>query len=614
MANEAKVKGNAAFSAGNYADAIRHYTEAIYLSPDDHVLYSNRSAAYASRLQNYSDAVSAYKKGLELDPANQVLQSSLREARNESFETHLIEEDGTLNGVELDKFLKKVNLAECGLDYAVVSIMGPQSSVFYAKFHVHVHVHFALPLGKTTKGIWMARCADIEPCTLVMDVEGSDGEERKDDTAFERRSGLFALAVSHIVLINMFYTSVGLENAASKPLLENVLQGVLRLFSPRKTTLMFVVRDLVEMTQLDICKRDLMKNIQKIWDSIPKPERHKRTPLSTFFNIEVEGLPNFMEKKDKFKEQVEILRQRFNRSIAPGGLAGDRRDTTPGSDFSVSAQRIWKIIKEDRELDLPKHTAMIANIRCEEIVAKKLKAFDENEERRQLEEGAKTNPSPGFRKEYNKIINSCLDGYDKETEYYDEGVRSEKRKPLKEKMMLLVQSAVQSIFAHIGSRTLEEFKEAFHNAFKKGKNAKVAADNCKEAWMKSFDDRCADVIVEQAICNTFEEREKLQRAIDSYVEVKCLQKEKKGLEKVVAIGLAGAAIVTVGVVGGTAALAAGVMSGSFPALAGGALPAAAVVVDTAATALPNAVVTAVVTGATAAGALIAGESVAFSPH
>ncbi|KAF7124771.1 hypothetical protein RHSIM_Rhsim12G0211500 [Rhododendron simsii] len=120
MADEAKVKGNASFSAGNYADAIRHYTEAIDLSPDNHVLYSNRSAAYASRnqytealfdakktiklkpdwpkafsrlgaahlgLQNYSDAVSAYKKGLELDPANQVLQAGLREAVELTFES-----------------------------------------------------------------------------------------------------------------------------------------------------------------------------------------------------------------------------------------------------------------------------------------------------------------------------------------------------------------------------------------------------------------------------------------------------------------------------------------------------------------------------------------------
>lgn len=31
---------------------------------------------------------------------------------------------------------------------------------------------------QTTKGIWMARCAGIEPCTLVMDLEGTDGRER----------------------------------------------------------------------------------------------------------------------------------------------------------------------------------------------------------------------------------------------------------------------------------------------------------------------------------------------------------------------------------------------------------------------------------------------------
>ena len=31
---------------------------------------------------------------------------------------------------------------------------------------------------QTTKGIWLARCAGIEPCTLVMDLEGTDGRER----------------------------------------------------------------------------------------------------------------------------------------------------------------------------------------------------------------------------------------------------------------------------------------------------------------------------------------------------------------------------------------------------------------------------------------------------
>ncbi|KAI8529632.1 hypothetical protein RHMOL_Rhmol12G0239800 [Rhododendron molle] len=448
---------------------------------------------------------------------------------NECFETHLIEGDGTLDVGEFDDFLEKVNLAECGLNYAVVSIMGPQSSGHFCLTNGQTSdsgpsnkqsCNIRVPVrGKTTKGIWLARCVGIEPCTLVMDVEGCDGRERgEDDTAFERRSGLFAFAVSHIVLINMVSNSVGLEHGASKPLLKHVFRGILRLStSPCKTTLMFVIRDIVRTTLLKNLDPILREDINKIWDSIPKPERHKRTPLSTFFNVEVVGLPNYVEREEEFKEQVKILRQRFNHSIAPGGLAGDSRQTILGSDFSLSVQEIWKTIKEDRELDLPKHEVMIANIRCGEIADKMLKDFVANKEMRQLEEAAQSNPATGFGKKYNSIINSYLHGYDKDTEYYDEGVRSEKRKHLKEKMMLFVQSALQRILAQIGSRTLKEFEEAFLNAVEKRTDVKVAADNCKKACMKSFDDRCADVIVEQANCNTNEGRKELELAIDDVV-------------------------------------------------------------------------------------------------
>lgn len=42
--------------------------------------------------------------------------------------THLIEGDGTFNAEGLDSFIKQVKMAACGLSYAVVAIMGPQSS------------------------------------------------------------------------------------------------------------------------------------------------------------------------------------------------------------------------------------------------------------------------------------------------------------------------------------------------------------------------------------------------------------------------------------------------------------------------------------------------------
>jgi len=67
MADEAKAKGNAAFSAGRFEEAARHFTDAIALAPGNHVLYSNRSAALAS-LHRYSDALADAQKTVELKP------------------------------------------------------------------------------------------------------------------------------------------------------------------------------------------------------------------------------------------------------------------------------------------------------------------------------------------------------------------------------------------------------------------------------------------------------------------------------------------------------------------------------------------------------------------
>nr|KYP55391.1 Heat shock protein STI [Cajanus cajan] len=69
MAEEAKAKGNAAFSAGDFAAAIRHFSDAIALAPSNHVLYSNRSAAHAS-LQNYAEALSDAQKTKEKESGN----------------------------------------------------------------------------------------------------------------------------------------------------------------------------------------------------------------------------------------------------------------------------------------------------------------------------------------------------------------------------------------------------------------------------------------------------------------------------------------------------------------------------------------------------------------
>jgi len=67
MADELKALGNKAIAEKDFDQAVTHFTKAIELQPENHILYSNRSAAYASK-RDYEHAVEDAKKTTEIKP------------------------------------------------------------------------------------------------------------------------------------------------------------------------------------------------------------------------------------------------------------------------------------------------------------------------------------------------------------------------------------------------------------------------------------------------------------------------------------------------------------------------------------------------------------------
>jgi hypothetical protein len=92
---------------------------------------------------------------------------------------------------------------------------------------------------QTTKGIWLSKnkkenarggAKVMAENILVMDVEGTDGRERGEDQDFERKSALFALATSEVLIVNIWEHQVGLYQGANMALLKTVFEVNLQLF------------------------------------------------------------------------------------------------------------------------------------------------------------------------------------------------------------------------------------------------------------------------------------------------------------------------------------------------------------------------------------------------
>ncbi|KAK8134052.1 Protein SEY1 [Apiospora sp. TS-2023a] len=302
----------------------------------------------------------------------------------------------------LNKYFEGTDVADAGFNYHLISVFGSQSTgkstLLNHLFGTEFNVMSETERRQTTKGIWMSKNkkGSMAENIMVMDVEGTDGRERGEDQDFERKSALFALATSEVLIVNIWEHQVGLYQGANMGLLKTVFEVNLQLFlkdkqSTPRSLLFFVIRDHIGNTPLSNLRNTLVQDLSKLWDTISKPQGLEKSRIEDYFDFAFSALPHKILQPEKFVSEVDRLGRRFISGTRSGKTSSEHGDQEleggvflpeyhrriPADGFSVYAEGIWDQIVNNKDLDLPTQQELLAQFRCDEISRECLVAFDE---------------------------------------------------------------------------------------------------------------------------------------------------------------------------------------------------------------------------------------------
>ncbi|EPY50765.1 GTP binding protein Sey1 [Schizosaccharomyces cryophilus OY26] len=293
--------------------------------------------------------------------------------------TQIVDENKSFNK-DIPQFMRQVNLADAGFNYHVVAVLGSQSTgkstLLNQLFGTTFDVMDAGKRQQTTKGIWLSKAQ--ESPILVMDVEGTDGRERGDDQDFERKSALFSIATSEVIIVNMWEHQVGLYQGSNMVLLKTVLEVHLQLFHAKKerSLLQFVIRDYIGTTSMENLSETIKTDLMNVWSSLAKPPGLESSKITDFFDLGFTGLPHKILCSEAFDTAVDSLRTRFANNDAPDYVFDPSyHKRIPADGFSLYTREIWETIENNKDLDLPTQQQLLAQYRCDEIIAEAMEPF-----------------------------------------------------------------------------------------------------------------------------------------------------------------------------------------------------------------------------------------------
>lgn len=442
-----------------------------------------------SNYQSYQSPATAapghVNSGMVAAPTSNGLISKSLGKTTDDITFQVIDENKHYNPHILDYF-RKISIDKCGLNYHIVSVFGSQSTgkstLLNALFGTRFDVMNEIQRQQTTKGIWMAMAkknlsgifsqpgTDIrnESNLLIMDVEGTDGRERGEDQDFERKSALFALATSEVLIVNMWENQVGLYQGANMGLLKTVFEVNLSLFHASSKTnrsmILFVIRDHIGTTPLENLRKTVLADLARIWESLSKPAAASQSKMGDFFDVEFFALPHKVLMAEKFEVETTALSQYFTQPASPNYLfKSEYHKNVPLDGWPMYSEQIWEQIEQNKDLDLPTQQTLVARFRCEEIANQAWSEFksalDTTEDKHPgLANGSEVVSS--FGPTVSKIRDTSLELYDSLASRYTKAVYVEKRQELEGRIDSRLATLYKAQLTALSKKLVSRFKDS----------------------------------------------------------------------------------------------------------------------------------------------------------
>ncbi|KTW30242.1 hypothetical protein T552_00719 [Pneumocystis carinii B80] len=455
--------------------------------------------------------------------------------KQESPNIQFIKENKEFNG-ELAKFIEDSGLQNQGIDYNVVAVLGSQSTgkstLLNKLFSTCFSTMDSLVRKQTTKGIWLSKSCDTN--ILIMDVEGMDGRERGDDQDFERKSALFALAISDVIIINLWEHQIGLYQGANMGLLKTIFEVNLQLFQKNRSKneensiILFVVRDYVGTTPLKNLSSILKSDLERIWNLLAKPEKLENSIINDFFDLQFTTLSHMMLAPEEFEQDIVELRKRFfDRSNANFVFRSKYYKRVPADGFSVYVKGIWEKIITNKDLDLPTQQQLLAQYRCDEISKAILESIELTI--KTLEKSIHTKKFlDDLDQEMEKIKVSALEIFDKKGLHYHKDVYLCKRFELINKLHSRMYILYVTQIGTLVKLGVSQFKSIMKSELDKPHqdfNFENLLNDCRYKVEKEFETKASKYCISESGWTFTQELELLKKEITEVAST--LQKDQK---------------------------------------------------------------------------------------